>query len=119
MSRPALFAIVEAMLLSSAARAQDIHEAQHPMRVRATRVAILPDSMTVGGIRDSRVIVFSDGAGRYYEVRMSEERIFVFDSAGHPLGSFGRRGGGPGEFRSTVATAMADAGDSIRVFESG
>ncbi len=51
-----------------------------------------------------------DGAGRVYVLETMEQHVRVFDRSGVHIRTFGRKGAGPGEFRSAVGLAWAPDG---------
>jgi hypothetical protein len=55
-------------------------------------------------------------AGHYWI--LTDEQVLVFDARGARLGTIGRRGQGPGEFRDPVLLLPA-AGDSVAVIDQG
>jgi hypothetical protein len=61
--------------------------------------------------------VVRDGMGRYWLTRRGGDIPVVFDAAGRVIGSIGRAGGGPGEFRSAF-NAMPLPGDSVILFDA-
>ena len=90
-------------------------------RVIGLEIVDAPDSLLedlrVGDARgDSDAIFFwivgllVDAAGTMYVLEQADQEVRVFDSTGHPVHRFGRRGGGPGELRR--ATGLAWGPDS-------
>lgn len=57
-------------------------------------------------------------AGRIYVVDWTGERVAVFDRSGAYVGTYGRRGGGPGEFRNPSALSVGPDGELI-VWDAG
>jgi DNA-binding beta-propeller fold protein YncE len=66
----------------------------------------------------SPVAVAVDIFGRVFVADGERDRIDVFDTSGAPLGSFGRTGGGPGEFFAPKGVAT-DVSGNVYVTEGG
>jgi hypothetical protein len=64
---------------------------------------------TFGGI----IAAAFDDAGNLYVLDAGNLRVVVFDPAGRHLRSFGRRGGGPGEFQGPIGLAIASDGSVV------
>lgn len=59
----------------------------------------------------SRTVRFAvDRTGRVFAPEPSESTIYVYDSTGAYIGTIGRKGGGPGEFRGTCCAAFDPKG---------
>lgn len=56
--------------------------------------------------------------GQIYAIDWRSPRLVAFDSTGRYLSSFGREGGGPGEFRNPVATYLERDG-TVVVWDAG
>lgn len=56
--------------------------------------------------------------GRIYAIDWTSPRVVVFDANGGFVGTWGREGGGPGEFRNPVALDVLDDGELV-VFDAG
>ncbi len=54
--------------------------------------------------------------GRIVVADLDENELLVFDATGHRVGTWGRRGAGPGEFRSLAAIGPA-GGDSVWAYD--
>jgi hypothetical protein len=89
-----------------------------PFKIELTEVAVLPDSVYRPGDHFSITV---DRRGRFYIAAggpggVYRGKVFVFDSAGRYLTSFGRAGKGPGEYGD--APLVADrTGDTIVAFD--
>jgi hypothetical protein len=94
---------------------QEVTADRSLVRIIAKRVLVLPDSM---GPSKSGMppLLFSDSKGRIYVGRSEKPHVTVFDAKGKYRASFGREGGGPGEY-SPIITGMAGRGDTIHIFE--
>ena len=57
-------------------------------------------------------------AGRIYAVDGTSERVVVFDRSGGYVGTYGRRGAGPGEFRNPAALSVGPDG-VLTVWDAG
>lgn len=83
-------------------------------RVDARLIATLgaPSDSGTLGLHSS---VVRDSRGVFYAIVEEPGMVAVYDATGRFLRTVGRRGEGPGEFRS-VSTIAVDAGDSLYVF---
>jgi len=106
----------------SGARAQDdtvIRErCGEPLRIEAVR------ELRIGGPDDPGRIAENiryarDSKGRLILWPYGGPEVNVFDSTGGYIASFGRQGGGPGEYTNRIQAVRVGPGDSIHVFDAG
>lgn len=90
---------VAALLIAVVAlRGPKAHAQEHAGQIATERVALLVDGGATVLARPSLVSV--DRRGRFVIEDRSDKNIKVYDGAGQRVGTFGRPGGGPGEFAS-------------------
>lgn len=84
-----------------------------------------PQLWDVGGLNDDPAHELGKDGGRHAVVLSNGtivvsdgERLVFYDARGAYSGSFGRKGGGPGEFES-IAAVCARRGDTIQVIDGG
>jgi|CXWL01.1.fsa_nt_gi hypothetical protein len=84
-----------------------------------------PQLWDVGGLNDDPARELGKDGGRHAVVLSNGTivvsdgtRVVYFDARGGYLGSFGRNGGGPGEF-SSIASICARRGDTLQVTDGG
>jgi hypothetical protein len=92
----------------------EVTDAKKMAGITSVTLQLLPDSMASSDAQTPRLLV--DRRGRYYQKNWRDRRIYVFDSAGQLLASFGGSGKRAGEFDSFFEAALGD-GDSIHTFE--
>lgn len=85
--RAAILILGITMLLGRMVGAQQVFRATPTLRISAA-VEDLSDIVLVAASARGTIAVFQS----------QDQRVRFFDSTGHPLGSFGRKGQGPGEF---------------------
>ncbi len=92
---------------------------EHPAGAlsQAPRFRLGAPTVTIGGSKADALREMSFvtsalflGADRFIVADDRAYRVVLFDSAGTPLGSYGRHGDGPGEFRDRPAPHRADDG---------
>lgn len=82
----------------------------------------LSPDLRVGGIDGPQALTtISDGVvhadGRIFVAQPQDNAVKVFDDSGRLVGSYGRRGGGPGEFEHPARMGWADG--ALWVFDRG
>ncbi len=82
---------------------------------RAELVATVSDDSSSGVTLGSIRSVLLDRRGRLFIVDESLYQLLVFDSLGSYIARWGRRGSGPGEFRTPYSVAML--GDSVALLD--
>lgn len=83
------------------------------LSLSAQQVRLQPTARTTSTHLDDLAVVADaarDAAGRVYIVDPTGPRIIVTDAQLRRLGSFGRRGAGPGEFRDPVSVGVLSTG---------
>ncbi len=91
---------------------------EHPLPMSFTELRRIggADSGAAAFSDASPSLVRTDGLDRIFVLDRDRSMIAVFDSTGVPLTTFGRDGGGPGEFG--MAFALFDSGaDEVAVFD--
>lgn len=84
--------------------------------IQDQEVAVLGTREGPGMLPGAPVHVARDDLGRYWLAFNAPELVMVFEGDGTPLGTVGRRGEGPGEFR--MATALTAIGDSVVIYDA-
>jgi hypothetical protein len=86
-------------------------------RIELTKVVTLgrpTDSLTPFG---AHLSVVRNAKGEYIVGPSTSYSLIVYDANGRQVRSVGRRGPGPGEFRTTLMNHIAGRGDTLFVFE--
>jgi hypothetical protein len=84
--------------------------------IRLIPLVTLPGIDSLGGVTNTAFLA-KDSRGRYYHTNWHTSSVIqVFDSAGRPFTTIGKKGSGPGEFLSASYIAHG-VGDTLHVFD--
>ena len=89
-----------------------------PLRIEAVRQVHIGGPDDPGRIAETSRYA-RDSKGRLISWRWGGDKLNVFDWTGVYIASFGRQGGGPGEYTNHLQAIRVGPGDSIHVFDGG
>jgi hypothetical protein len=120
-SRVIIAALVAALLLPAAARAQTPVRLSRAPACKGCNISVTK-LLTLGTADDTVthfywITIDRDSKGRYYVApTMDKARVAVYDASGRFLRLIGRQGQGPGEFEY-ISTLVVDRADSLHLFD--
>src|SRR5690348_9851771 len=107
---------VSLVLAAQVIPAQELSVDRSNGKIVMSRIAILPDSMSSGDRYFHPICFGVDSRQRYYEGRLTDSRIAIFDSSGHVIADIGGTGRGPQEFY--LDGALVGPGDTLHIFQA-